>query len=152
MLDERNARFTTRSSPESMWKEMTPRRPPSSSAAAWAAPAASAPGSSLTAMRTAWKVRVASWVRLDHAARGTARFTTETDQRRPQGAAAALLHEHAGDAPGVPLLAVLGEQARDLLGGQAAEQVGGGGALVGIEAHVERLLAWKEKPRPESSS
>src|SRR3989454_8084541 len=52
----RNVRFTMRSSPE--WKEMTPSLPPAASRAGASSRAwRRAPGSSLTAMRRAWKVR-----------------------------------------------------------------------------------------------
>src|SRR2546422_793307 len=67
----RNVCFTMRSSPE--WKAITPRRPPTSSSAgasrsAWR----SAAGSSFTATRNAWNVRVATWRRRGHAARARA--------------------------------------------------------------------------------
>src|SRR3989441_1307005 len=73
----RNVCFTMRSSPE--WKAITPRRPPTSSSAgasrsAWR----SAAGSSFTATRNAWNVRVATWRRRGHAARGTAPRTAAT--------------------------------------------------------------------------
>src|SRR5207302_187572 len=58
---------------------MTPRRPPAARrAGAWASAFRSAPGSSLTAMRTAWNVRVATCRRRGHAARGTAPRTAAT--------------------------------------------------------------------------
>jgi hypothetical protein len=97
-------------------------------------------------MRTAWKVRVATWVRLDHAARGTARFTTETRSAAVRSGLRRRCSTSTRDAPGVPLLAVLGEQDLDLLGGQPPEQLGGGVTLGGIEAHVERLLALEGEP------
>ena len=66
-----------RSSPE--WKEMTPSLPPAASRAGASSRAwRRAPGSSLTAMRRAWKVRVATWMRVDQARRGTARLTAAT--------------------------------------------------------------------------
>src|SRR5207249_1789230 len=72
----RNVRFTMRSSPE--WKEMTPSLPPAASKAGASSRAwRRAPGSSLTAMRRAWKVRVATWMRVDQARRGGAREVAE---------------------------------------------------------------------------
>src|SRR5438093_254938 len=69
---------------------MTPRRPPAvRRAGACASAFRSAPGSSLTAMRTAWKVRVATWRRRGHAARGpvprTAATRSPVRARRPRG-------------------------------------------------------------------
>ena len=58
---------------------MTPSLPPRSSRAGAASSASrSASGSSFTAMRSAWKVRVATWVRRDQAARGTPALTAST--------------------------------------------------------------------------
>ncbi len=48
----------------------------------------------------------------------------------------------------MPLLAQLREQARDLLRGEAPQQLGRGHALGGIEAHVERLLALEREAAP----
>ena len=62
-LPERRAKndFAMRSSSE--WKVTTASRPPGASTrSAAASPATSSPSSSLTAMRSAWKVRVAGWI------------------------------------------------------------------------------------------
>ena len=59
--------------------EITQRRPPSESASqAFWSPRSSAPTSSFTAMRTAWKVRVAQWILPCRALGGSDRTTTST--------------------------------------------------------------------------
>src|SRR4030081_1389843 len=61
------------------WKETTPTRPPlaSTSMAAFT-PFSIASSSRLTAIRNAWKVRVATWMSRGQAARGMAPATTST--------------------------------------------------------------------------
>ena len=122
---------------------MTPRRPPSSrSAAACGSASASAPGSSLTAMRTAWKVRVATWVRLDHAARGTARFTTETRSaavrsglRRRCSTSTRAMRRACRSSPYSASRTAISSAARRPSSSAAVSPSSR------IEAHVERLLA-----------
>ena len=76
----RKASFTRRSS--RLWKAITAALPPVlSSRAARRGPASSSPSSSFTAIRSAWKVRVATWMRFGQAFRGTARFTASTAAR-----------------------------------------------------------------------
>src|SRR5215470_6297939 len=108
----RKARFTARSSPE--WNEMTPKRPPRSRSSGAASSASCSAGiSSLTAMRRAWNVRVATCVRCDQAGRGT---------------------------PGLTLLPMLEEDAREFRLAEAGQKVGGGPTVARIEAHVEGLV------------
>jgi hypothetical protein len=59
-----------------------------------------------------------------------------------------LLDQRARDPARVPLLAVLGEQARDLLGGQPGQQLGGRGPRAGIEAHVQGLVTLEREAAP----
>src|SRR5690606_12524538 len=69
------ARLTMRSSSE--WKEMITALPPRASRSGIdRRNSASAPISSLAAMRKAWKVRVAGWMSRGQARRGIARSTT----------------------------------------------------------------------------
>src|SRR5918996_3698528 len=70
----RKACFTLRSSRE--WKVTIAATPPRRRIRGAASSAASSASSSrFTAMRSAWKVRVATWIFFGHALRGTARFT-----------------------------------------------------------------------------
>ena len=70
-----NACFTIRSSRE--WKAIAAARPPRATNRGSAArKSASAPSSSFTARRKAWKGRVAGWIALGHALRGMAEATT----------------------------------------------------------------------------
>src|SRR5215470_13563320 len=113
---------------------MTPRRPPAvSRAGACASAFRSAPGSSLTTMRTAWKVRVATWSRRGQAARGTAPRTAAT--RSPVRA------NGPRDPPRVRLFAVFEDDARQLSLGEPVQERGRGLAARGIQAHVEGLVA-----------
>src|SRR5262249_40946987 len=135
-----------RSSPE--WNEMTPRRPPAvKRAGACASAFRSAPGSSLTAMRTAWKVRVATWRRRGHAGRGTAPRTAATRSpvrarrgRAPDGG--------PRDAPRGRLLAVLEEDPRRLRLREPVQEHGRALTARGIQPHVEGLVALEGEAAP----
>src|SRR6266513_58950 len=97
---------------------MTPSLPPTASSAGASSRAwRRAPGSSLTAMRRAWKVRVATWMRVDQARRGTARLTAAT--RSPVVASGLALRE-------------------------PVHERGGGLAPRRVETHVERLRGAEE--------
>jgi hypothetical protein len=69
--------LTRRSSSE--WKEITASRPPgASSSKAPSRPRSRLPSSSLTAIRSAWKTRLAGWPPANRAGVGTAERTTST--------------------------------------------------------------------------
>ena len=86
--------------------------------------AASAPSSSFTAMRSAWNVRVAGWMRRGQALRGMAPATISARPRGVERLAGGdrALHR-ARDRPRERLLAVLRQDARELALVDAAEQV-----------------------------
>ena len=136
----RNFSFTIRSSSE--WKEIAAARPPGASTAGSASShAARAPSSSFTAMRSAWKVRVAG-------GSCAARPCAGSRPRRPRRArrcraarraSTAALHR-ARDGPREGLLAVLAQDARELALVDPAEQVAQRLALV-AHPHVERARA-----------
>ena len=127
---------------------MTPSRPPAASSAGAAGSAwRSAPGSSLTAIRTAWNVRVATWRRRGHAARGTAPRTAAT--RSPVVRQGPATHDRPRDPSRVRLLAVLEEDARQLLPRGAVQRARPRGSpAVGIQPHVERLVRLERESAP----
>ena len=93
-------------------------------------------------MRTAWNVRVATWVRLDHAARGTARFTTETRSAAVSQRAAAPLRSTSTRAMRRACRSSPCSASRTSISSAARRpsKLRGGVALARVEAHVERLL------------
>ena len=101
-------RLTRRSSSE--WKEMPARRPSArricqasgSAASSWAS-------SSLTAIRIAWKVRLAGWPPAKRAGAGIAALIASTSSKVVSSGRRA--HDRAGDPVGVALLAVLAQRA-----------------------------------------
>src|SRR3989441_1227042 len=131
---------------------MTPNRPPAaSSAGAWASAWRSAPGSSLTAMRTAWNVRVATWRRRGHAARGTAARTAATRSpvraRGRRRTIARAMRRAWGSSPYSKMIrasSASGRWFRSVAAVCAAE-----GSRRMSRGSSSR---WKEKPRPDSSS
>ena len=65
----------------------------------------------------------------------------------PRGGQRTGRHDRPGDAPGQPPLSVLTEECRQLVGGEAVDQVGGGGTGGRVHPHVERpVLAEREPP------
>ena len=88
-------------------------------------------------MRSAWKVRVATWMSLGQALRAMPALIASTASKVVFGSAGL---ELAGDAAGVPLIGVLVEDVGQLVLGQALDQLGGGLALV-RHAHVEGTVA-----------
>ena len=132
--------FTIRSSSE--WKEITASRPPGRSIRTAAGSAASsAPSSSLTAIRSAWKTRFAGWPSPKRAGVGIAVLIVSTSSPvRSNGRSIAAADDLPRDLPRVALLAVAAEDQRQL-------------ALVGlvdelprrelgrrVHAHVERRV------------
>ena len=131
-------RLTTRSSSE--WKVTTASQPPGASARSAAArPRASSPSSSLTAMRSAWKLRVAGcgWPGFGRGSRRSIRPASWSVVAK--GALAAVGDDGAGDAAGRALLAVLEENVGERRLGQAVDEVGGRGAGL-AHPHVERAV------------
>ena len=115
--------LTARSSSE--WKDTTARRPPGTSTCSAAArPRSSSPSSSLTAMRSAWKARVAGSLsslaeRADRAAHDLGQFAGGLD-----ALVAAALDDRVGDLAALPLLAVAPEDVGELGLVAAVHQIG----------------------------
>ena len=106
-------RFTMRSSSE--WKATTTSRPPSRSTASAAASAcASSSSSRLTKMRSAWKVRVAGWMRSPVGPTAAATISASCRGALDRRLGARPL-DGAGDASGLPLLAEHADDRRKLL-------------------------------------
>ena len=132
-------RFTRRSSSE--WKEIPANRPsyaqqrPSAAGSA----ASSWPSSSLTAMRMAWKTRLAGCPAAKRAGRRH-RGGHDLDELVGRLAAArgARADDRAGDGPRVALLAVVAQQRREAALVPGVDHVGGGELVVGVHAHVQR--------------
>ena len=116
----------------------TASQPPGASAASAAArPRASSPSSSLTAILSAWKLRVAAcgWPGFG---RGSSRSMRPAScKRRREGRGLAVLDDGAGDPPGGALLAELEEDVGEVALGEPVDEIGGGGAGP-AHAHVER--------------
>ena len=110
----RRNRFTIRSSSE--WKLMTASRPPGPQHPHAAGSAASsAPSSSLTAIRSAWKTRFAGWPSPKRAGVGIAGLIVSTRSPvRSNGRSRAAAHDRPRDRPRVALLAVAAEDQREL--------------------------------------
>ena len=110
----------------SEWKVTTASQPPGASAASAAAsPRASSPSSSLTAMRSAWKLRVAAcgWPGFG---RGSSRSIrpASCSVRRRTARSRAVGDDGAGDAPRGALLAELEEDVGERRLRQPVHQVG----------------------------
>ena len=125
-------------------------RPPGRSrSTAAASPSSSASSSSLTAMRSAWKTRVAGWIRRRW--RGlTGRVRSMRAARSSAVATGRGLaggHDGLGDPPRGRLLAVLAEQRGELVGGQRRDQLGGRHAPGRVEAHVQRAAGAEPEAR-----
>ena len=116
--------LTMRSSSE--WKVTTARRPPGlRSRSAAARPRTSSPSSSLTAMRRAWKARVAGWVSLAAPRRGDARDEPGKLERRGEGRRRPVGDDGARDAARGALLAEMKQDVGDRLFVLVAQDVGG---------------------------
>ncbi len=133
--------LTRRSSSE--WKEMTPMRPPGRSAAQASGSArSSCSSSSLTAIRSAWKLRLAGWPPANRARRRNGRL----DRRPPapgwsRSAPRARRRTMArAIAPRVALLAVLAQDAGQPALVPLVDDLGARSALVGVHAHVQRRV------------
>ena len=130
--------LTMRSSSE--WKVTTASRPPGLSTRSAACSArANSPSSSLTAMRSAWKTRVAG-CRPPGSARTSPATRSASCARGLDAALAAFFDDGAGDGPGPPLLAVMKEDVGQLRLGGLVDEVGGA-PPVPLHAHVERPVA-----------
>ena len=116
----------------------TARRPASGSRGNCSSKRSSAPNSSLTAMRSAWKVRVAGsmpWPR----GRGTQRAPARPVRSVvASGSASPRLDNAASDPATETLLAVLVNQVGEVAFVEATQQGAGRLALAGVEPHVER--------------
>jgi hypothetical protein len=145
-------RLTMRSSSE--WKVTTTSRPPGFSTRSAATSAfASSPSSSLTKMRSAWKTRVAG---MDLVLRACGRYASRWRRQVPAcaetPASGAPLLDHAGDAAGVPLLAQKAEDAREVAGLEAVDDIGRRLGPLCAMRMSSGPSARKEKPRSASSS
>ena len=120
-------------------------RAPSS---AWGSTSSSA----LTAMRSAWKVRVAGWIgrRVPGRGRGTAAATMAGQPiRGVDGRDLALLHDGARDPAGVGLLAVAPDEPGQGVLVQGRHEFAGGDAGGRVETHVQGSFgAEAEAPLP----
>ena len=131
-------RFTRRSSSE--WNEIAARRPPTRSTSQASGSAASSwASSSLTAIRIAWKVRLAGWPPAKRAGAGIAAVIASTSSKvvveRP-----ARRTIWPAIRSGVALLAVLAQDAREAAAVPGVDELGGGQLLVGVHPHVERRV------------
>ena len=130
-------RLTRRSSSE--WKEMPARRPSSrrichasgSAASSWAS-------SSLTAIRIAWKVRLAGWPPAKRAGAGIAALIASTSSN--VGLERTGAHDRAGDPVGVALLAVLAQRAGEPAALPRVDDLAGGELLARVHPHVQRRV------------
>ena len=140
----RSRRFTMRSSSE--WKAMTHRRPPGRrQSAATARNRSSSPSSSLTAMRSAWNVRVAGFLPTRGAAWRAPRWPRAPPWcrglRRARASTIALR-----DAGGEPLLAVLADDLLELALVDPPQEIAGGLARARVHPHVERPVVPEREP------
>ena len=110
----RRNRLTIRSSSE--WNEITASRPPGRSISSAAGSArSSAPSSSLTSIRSAWKTRLAGWPSPKRAGAGIACLIVSTRSPvRSNGCLRAAADDRARDLPRVALLAVAAEDVGEL--------------------------------------
>ena len=134
------------------WKLTTARRPPAfRTRSAAARPASSSSSSSLTAMRRAWKTRVAGWVfapRRPPSARST---TSARSRVRTNGCSARRRTMALAIAARLPLLAVVAEDPRQFLGRRIVDQIGGARPTRCPCACRAARRACREKPRSASS-
>ena len=97
--------------------------------------------SSLTAMRIAWKTRLAGWPPAKRAGTGTAATIVSTSSfvvsRR---ACARRAHDRPARSAGVALLAVVAEQAREPALVPVVDDIGGRQLLGRVHAHVQRRV------------
>ena len=130
---------------------MTARRPPGRSAAsAPASPAPSTSSSRLTAMRSAWKVRVGGWIRPASAPRaGDAAATTAArSAARHQATLRTRRQDRFRDATCMAFLTKRREDAGELSVRRAVDEVERGEAWFFIEPHVRRRIGREaEAPR-----
>ena len=92
-------------------------------------------------MRRAWKVRLAGLPPLCRVAAGTLARTSSTSRADVvNGCDGALADDRRGDPPGEPLLAVLAQDAGQVLDGVGVEHLGGGQVLAGVHPHVQRRV------------
>ena len=138
--------LTMRSSSE--WNVTAASRPPGfKSRSAAESPRASSPSSSLTAMRKAWKARVAGWVNSPRRAGATRAMSSASCRVEVKGCSSPVGDDGAGDAAGGALLAEMKENVGDRGLVLVAQDVGGR-APVSLHAHVEgRLEAQREAAR-----
>ena len=94
-----------------------------------AAPGGARASSSLTSIRSAWKVRLAGWPPVRRAGAGIAAYSSSTSRAEVvNGCGLALADDGAGDLAGEPLLAVLAQDPGQVGGRVGVEDVGGGRA------------------------
>ena len=97
--------------------------------------------SSLTSIRSAWKVRLAGWPPVRRAGAGISAYSSSTRRAEVVNGVVLALPDHGGgDLAREPLLAVLAEHPGQLLGRVGVEDVGGGRAGGAVHAHVERRV------------
>ncbi len=140
----RKATFTRRSSSE--WKLMMAARPPGLSRSGNSARIASRCSiSSLTAIRSAWKTRVAGSIGPHLAGDAPADEVRQAaggrDRLDPAG-----LDDPPRHAAAVPLLAILEEQTGQFLLAERVDQVGRGRTALRVVAHVERAVGREAEP------
>src|SRR5207302_7006737 len=133
-----SSRLTMRSSSE--WYASTTTRPPTASMSSAAGSARrSVPSSSFTSIRSAWKVRLAGLPPGAPGGRGDGVLDDDAEPLgRGDGGASALADHRLGDPPGEPLLAVLVQDAGELGGRVAVDDVGGGALGGPVHPHVQR--------------